>query len=193
MSPQPVAYYFDYASPWAYLADALAPRELAGVALDHRPVYLRGLESFAQGMPYSSAKLAYLMRDLARCAEHHRVPIAPPASFPIDGLHLLRAAWVAKDRGAFEPFHRAAFRATWAEQRETGKKEVAAVMLAEAIGCSEAAALESMTAPVIKDRLREETSRAAERGVFGTPSWIVGEELFWGHDRIGYVGRAARG
>ena len=102
MNTKPVDYFFDYASPWAYLADCIAARALDGVALAHHPVYLRGLESFANGIPYSSAKLAYLMRDLARCAEHHQVAIAPPASFPVDGLHLLRGAWVALERGAFE-------------------------------------------------------------------------------------------
>lgn len=189
---KPVDYYFDYASPWAFLADNLLARDLSGVTLTHRPIYLRGLESFSKGIPYTAAKLQYVTRDLARCAEHEGVTIAPPASFPIDGLQLLRGAYVALDKGAFDRFHRAAFEATWAKQRDVSKKEVAAAILAEALGSTEAAALEAMAAQPIKDRLRDETARAADRGVFGTPTWFVGDEMFWGHDRMGYVARAAR-
>lgn len=192
MTTTRVDYFFDYASPWAYLADSLLDRKLAGITLAHRPIYLRGLESFATGIPYTAAKLQYVARDLARCAEHEQVPIVPPASFPVDGLQLLRGAYVAIDKGAFDRFHRAAFEATWTKQREVSKREVAAAILAEALGCTEAAALEAMAAQPIKDRLRDETAKAAERGVFGTPTWFVGDEMFWGHDRLDYVARAAR-
>jgi len=191
-----VDYYFDYASPWAFLADKLLERDLAGVALAHRPIYLRGLESFSKGMPYTAAKLQYIARDLARCAEYEGVALAPPASFPVDGLQLLRGAHVAIERGAFDRFHRGAFDATWAEAKDVAQKSVAAKILADAIGSTEAAALEAMAAQPVKDRLRDETARAVERGVFGTPTWFVrresSDEMFWGHDRIGYVARAAR-
>ncbi len=183
--------YFDYASPWAYLASELVARDLTAAAIDHRPVYLRGLESFAKGLPYSSAKLTYLMSDFPRCAAHERIPLAPPAAFPIDGLHALRGALVAQDRGAFEGYHRATFRAVWAESRDITKKESAARLLAEAIGTTEAEALEAMSAQAIKDLLRDTTSAAVARGLFGVPTFFVGEEMFWGHDRIAYAARAA--
>jgi 2-hydroxychromene-2-carboxylate isomerase len=186
-----VELYFDYASPWAYLANELAARELPGVELDPHPIYLRGLETFAKGLPYSNAKLAYLMRDLERCAAHEGVKLAPPASFPIDGLHALRAALVAQERGAFDRFHGATFRAAWAEAREISTKEGAARLLAEALGATEAEALVAMAAQPIKDRLREATASAQARGAFGVPTFFVDEQMFWGHDRLAYVARAA--
>lgn len=192
MTETTVDYYFDYASPWAFLADKLLERDLGGITLAHRPIYLRGLESFAKGVPYTGPKLQYIARDLARCAEHEGVSLVPPASFPVDGLQLLRGAYVAMEKGAFERFHRAAFDAAWAQARDVAKKDVAAAILADAIGSTERAALEAMAAQTIKDRLRDETARAVERGVFGTPTWFVGDEMFWGHDRMGYVARAAR-
>ena len=54
-----VEFLFDYASPWSFLADAILPRSLPGIAVRKRPVYLRGFSSFAQGMPYGPEKLAY--------------------------------------------------------------------------------------------------------------------------------------
>ncbi len=119
------------------------------------------------------------------------MPLVPPATFPVDGLHLLRGARVAMDRGAFPAFHRAAFRATWAEQKDVSNRAVAATILAAAIGTDEGAALEAMSAQAVKDRVRDETARAVERGVFGTPTFFVGDEMYWGHDRLEYVARAA--
>jgi len=188
-----VALYFDYASPWAYIAEELLPRKLPGITVTHHPIYLRGLETFSKGLPYTGAKLQYLARDLARVAEHEGVPLVPPASFPMDGLQALRAAYVAQDSGAFDRFHRATFRAAWAERRDIGQKDVVARLLADAIGANEATAVEAMTAPAIKDRLREATTQAEARGVFGTPTFFVGDEMFWGHDRFDYVARAAAG
>jgi 2-hydroxychromene-2-carboxylate isomerase len=186
--------YFDYASPWAYLASELMPRKLPslGAAVIYRPIYLRGLESFAKGVPYTSSKLTYLMRDLARCAEYEGVTLTPPPTFPIDGLHALRGAFVAQDSGAFDRYHRTAFRAAWADARDITKKEVVGTILAEALGSSEATALEAMSIPALKDRLRDATAAAEARGVFGVPSFFVGDEMFWGHDRFDYVARAAR-
>lgn len=186
-----VALYFDYASPWAYIADELLPRKLPGITVTYHPIYLRGLETFSKGLPYTGQKLQYLARDLARVAEHEGVTLVPPSTFPLDGLHALRAASVAKDSGAFDRYHRATFRAAWAESRDIGQKAVVARLLADAIGASEATALEAMTAPPIKERLREATTQAEARGVFGTPTFFVGEEMFWGHDRFDYVARAA--
>lgn len=188
------AFYYDYASPWAYLANELLPRKLpilSAQSITYHPVYLRGLETFSKGLPYSAAKLAYLLHDFKRCAAHEGIAVAPPASFPVDGLHALRAACVAQDSGAFDRYHRAAFRGAWAEGRDINDKKVVAAILADALGSSEAVALEAISAQSIKDRLRDATAAAEARGVFGTPTFFVGDEMFWGHDRFDYVSRAA--
>ena len=65
-----VKFCFDYASPWTYIADCRVEEALAGLPVDiqYVPVYLRGFEMFRSGMPYTSAKLAYIARDMQRCA-----------------------------------------------------------------------------------------------------------------------------
>lgn len=183
--------HYDYASPWAFIASETAERKLPGVPLTWVPTYLRGLESFATGIPYSSAKLAYITRDLVRVAEHEKVNLQPPAQFPIDGLSTLRAAIAAGERGAFDRFHRAAFRAAWSEQRDVSDRGVAAALLAEAIGVSAADAAAAMADVAVKTKLRENTEQAAAKGAFGVPTFFVGDEMFWGHDRMDYVLRAA--
>ena len=186
-----VVCYFDYASPYSYLASELLAQALPGVAIEWRPIYLRGLESFASGVPYSGAKLAYLARDLARSAELHGVPFQPPVSFPVDGLQALRAAYVAMDRGVFDRFHRAIFRAAWAERKDIADKAVVVGILGEALGGAPTEPLlEAMAAN--KARLRAATDEAVLRGVFGVPAFFVGSEMFWGHDRLDQVARAAK-
>lgn len=187
-----VTAYFDFASPWAYVAWELAPKRLAGVALDWQPIYLRGLETFAKGLPYTAAKLQYIMRDLVRVAEHEGVALRPPATFPIDGLSALRAAIVAKERGAFDRFASMVFRATWAEAKPTNDKDLVAGLLGEAVGIGADDAVAAMAEQRVKDALRDGTAAAQARGVFGVPTFVVGDELFWGHDRMDYVARAAR-
>ena len=184
---------YDYASPWAFIATETIERKLPGVPLTWVPTYLRGLESFATGIPYTSAKLTYITRDLVRVAEHEKVPLQPPATFPIDGLSTLRAAIVAQGRGddVFARYHRAAFRAAWSEQRDVSNKAVAAALLAEALGSSAAEAEAAMASPDIKAALRANTEAAAARGAFGVPTFFVDDEMFWGHDRMDYVLRAA--
>lgn len=185
---KPVRLYFDYASPWAYLANELLPTRLPGVEIVLCPVYLRGLETFAQGMPYTAAKLQYIARDLVRCTEHEGVRFTPPPVFPVNGLYALRAALLAERAGVLASLHPALFRATWADARDVSNKAVVAEIARE-LGLD--AVAEALDDPWAKAELKTRTEAAAARGVFGVPTFAVGDELFWGHDRMDYVQRFA--
>jgi 2-hydroxychromene-2-carboxylate isomerase len=182
-----VDFLFDYASPWSYLANEVLARRLPGVVVDYVPVYLRGFESFATGVPYGSAKLAYTMTDFQRSARHEGVPIGAPATFPINGIHALRGAVHARRAGLFSAYHEAVFHAAWRDSREISTKEGVLAIAAEVGLAGAAAALED---PEIKAFVREHTDRAVARGVFGVPTFFVEDEMFWGHDRLDYVARA---
>jgi 2-hydroxychromene-2-carboxylate isomerase len=187
-----VEVFFDYASPWSYLATELISKKLPGVPIVWRPVYLRGFEPFMSGLPYGPLKLAYLMRDLQRVAAHEGVTVNMPHSFPIDGLQSLRAALLAQDAGpeAFERYHRAMFHATWRDGKDTTKKDVVLAILGEAMGAP--VSPEALATSAVKGRLRDATSHAIDRGIFGAPTFAVGDEIFWGLDRADYVLRAAQ-
>ena len=98
-----VEYLFDYASPWAYLADRMLANDsytiAQGVDVSFRPIYLRGLEMFNKGLPYSSRKLAYIAQDLTRCTSFLGIEFSFPEVFPVNGLYALRAALAAQRRG----------------------------------------------------------------------------------------------
>lgn len=182
-------FLFDYASPWAYLANELFTRKFPGVEIAYVPTYIRGLETFSTGMPYGQSKLLYILRDLQRCADFEQVPLAIPAEFPINGLYALRGALWAQRQGGFAAYHQTVFRATWAGNAAISNKAVV-IGLAEKAGLDAGAFAAGIEEPAIKDLLKTSTARWQERGVFGVPSFWVGDEQFWGHDRMDYVARA---
>src|SRR6185295_6834675 len=113
-----VEFLFDYASPYSFLASASLGAKLPKIEIDYRPVYLRGFESFATGIPFSAAKLAYLIVDLRRCAAELGLELRVPAAFPINGLYALRGAIAAQHAGRFAAYHEAMFQAAWQRGRD---------------------------------------------------------------------------
>jgi 2-hydroxychromene-2-carboxylate isomerase len=187
MAKPPIEFLFDYTSPWAFLANALIPKKLPDAVIVHTPVYLRGFEAFSQGMPYSSAKLAYLLMDFQRCAAIEEVAVAAPATFPFNAIHALRGALAAHDDGSFARYHDAVFRAAWQESRDISTPAAVAALASE-IGLP--AVAEAVADPKYKTAVRTNTESAVKRGAFGVPSFFLGDELFWGHDRMDYLARA---
>lgn len=185
----PVRFLFDYASPWAYPASETVGDLLPGLAVDYEPVYLRGLESFAERMPYGPNKPRYIRQDVARCLAHHGLPSQVPARSPINGLYALRGALVAKELGCFDVYHTAVMRGAWAQSRDISEPEPLLDVIRDA-GLDAKVFGDRIAADDVKQTLRSQTERAAAAGVFGVPSFFVGDELYWGHDRLDYVRRA---
>jgi 2-hydroxychromene-2-carboxylate isomerase len=184
-----VDFAFDYASPWSYLADATLARHFDPARVRYVPVYLRGFDSFKTGVPYTPSKLAYLLKDMVRSAAHLEVPVTMPPVFPINGLYALRAALAAQRDGGFPGFHAAMFRAAWAEGRDVSSRDTVAAIAREA---GAPAAAEGMDDPAIKDALRTGTEATVARGAFGVPTFFVGDEMYWGHDRMHFASAEAR-
>ena len=188
--PSDVEFAFDYASPWSFLANATLSRHFGDARITYVPVYLRGFQSFSQGVPYSPAKLSYLMRDFVRSATHAGVSYQMPSVFPINGLHALRAAVAAQRAGVFPALHDALFRAAWQQGRDVSDKATVVAIAREA---GFAGVADHIDDAEIKNALRASTDRAVARGAFGVPTFFVGDEMFWGHDRMHFAAEAARG
>lgn len=185
-----VEFLYDYASPYSFLASATLATAFPGASIEYRPVYLRGFESFATGIPYSAQKLAYLFVDMRRCAAEAGLDIRIPTGFPINGLYALRGAIAAQRAGKFAAYHEAMFQAAWQRGRDISQKESVAALATE-LGLPEVA--ESLDDPTIKDELRAATDAAKKRGVFGVPTFFVGAEMFWGADRMYQVAKLLTG
>lgn len=188
--PCVVEFCFDYASPWSYIADLRVEEALDGLPVEIRytPVYLRGFEMFRSGMPFTSAKLSYIVRDVQRCAAFYEIPLKIPSNFPINGLHLLRATVLLRERPECAAYRKAAYRATWVDDRNVSEPAVALEIGVE-LGMDREELSAGSASPAVKEDLRANTERAIERGAFGVPTFFVGDEIFWGQDRLDFLRR----
>jgi len=184
-------FLFDFGSPNAYLAHrALAGVEArAGVRFQYLPVLLGGLfkltgnQSPMSAFAHVPAKLAYERREMARFVARHRIAFRMNPHFPVNTLALMRLAVAAQDEGVFEPYVEAMFRFMWEEPRKLDDPETLAATLNEAKLPADKLLARGQEQSV-KDRLVANTNFAFERGAFGCPSFLLGEELYFGKDKL---------
>jgi 2-hydroxychromene-2-carboxylate isomerase len=176
--------YFDVGSPFVYLAAERIERVLGGDPV-WQPVLLGGLfkltgrSSWARG---DAERRRTGMADIeARAARYGLPPMRWPDAWPGDYLTAMRAATWAQTQGAAKAFALAAVRRAFVEGRDLSLAD-------EVLSAARAAGLdpdaEAFSHPAIKLALREATEAAHARGVFGVPTVAVGDELFWGDDRL---------
>jgi 2-hydroxychromene-2-carboxylate isomerase len=183
-------FWYEFGSTYSYPAamriEPLA--EKAGVELRWRPFLLGPIfkEFGWTDSPFNiyEAKGRYMWRDLTRICEGEGIPLKlPPVRFPQNGLKAARLALVGEGEGWTPAFTRAVFLANYAEQKDISDVETLGAILATLGVDADAALAEASTLP-IKDRLKQQTEEAAARGIFGAPSFTIGDELFWGNDRL---------
>ena len=134
-----------------------------------------------------AAKLRNRGRDLARWAEKHGLPFRVPDRFPIKTSRPLRGGLAARELGAETPYLDAVFARYW-ERNDPSITEVAGMeAVARDIGLDPAAFVALCDGPEIRQALIDETRAALDRGVFGAPSFHIGDELFWGKDRMEFI------
>ncbi len=192
-----IDFYWDFGSPASYLAHTRLPAiaAAAGATLVSHPMLLGGVfQATGNRSPIEvPAKGRYVLADLQRFARRDGAPFAMNPHFPINTLVLMRGAVGLQMRGdaRFGAWVDAVFRAIWVEGRPMGEPaEVATVLAAVGIGPDEFAALVGDAA--VKDELKRRTQAAVGRGVFGAPTVFVGDEMFWGQDRLDWVAAALR-
>jgi 2-hydroxychromene-2-carboxylate isomerase len=192
---QSVEFFFDVGSPASYLAWCRLPRicEEAGAALEYRPMLLGGVfQATGNQSPTTiPAKGQYIMADLARFAQRDRIPFSHNPFFPINTLTLMRGAagLQMRDPSRLVPYVDAVYRAIWVEGRNMNEPAIVAAVLQQA--GFEPQTLPALAAdPEVKERLKTVTQEAVARGVFGAPTFFVGEQMYWGQDRLDFVKQA---
>jgi len=189
MSKQ-VEFYFDVGSPASYLAwtqiAQLAERH--GAEVVYQPMLLGGVfKATGNASPASvPAKGRYTRIDFERFARRYQVPFAQNPFFPINTMQLMRGAVALLNSDQFRPYVDAVFRAIWVDGQNMGDPDVVARVLGGQ-GFDVAGLLQQINDPAVKERLRQITERAIERGVFGAPTFFVGDEMFFGQDRLDFV------
>ena len=193
--PQAVEFFFDVGSPASYLAwtQIGAIARDAGAELRQRPMLLGGVfQATGNASPSSvPAKGRYTFMDFDRHARRYGVPLRRNPHFPINTLGLMRAITGMQMRhpDRFEAFTQAVFEAIWVHSLNLNEPQIAADTLAAA-GFAPEAVQALMSDPEVKARLKTSTEEAVARGVFGAPTMFVGEQMFFGQDRLDWVREA---
>jgi 2-hydroxychromene-2-carboxylate isomerase len=192
-----VEYFFDVGSPTSYLAWTQLPRIAAeaGATIAWRPMLLGGVfKATGNASPVTvPAKGRWMSDDIQRWARRHGVPFAFNPHFPINTLTLMRGATGFQMRrpGDFLRYLGVVERAMWEAPKNLGDPAVLAATLAEAgFDAEEFVAL--VADPEVKAKLVATTEEAVARGVFGAPTFFVGKAMFFGQDRLDFVGEALR-
>lgn len=191
----PIEFYFDFSSPYSYLAaegiEAIAARH--GREIKWKPILLGAVFKVTGGAPLTEgfgAKAAYSVHDFARSARFAGIPYQMPSPFPVPTVAAARALiWLQGEHPSkATAFMHAVFRAYYVDGRDISQPEVVGAVAAEC-GLDPARVLAGAQEPLVKDQLRAQVETAIVRGVFGAPFIFVGDEGFWGNDRLPQVDR----
>ena len=191
-----VDFYFDVSSPWTYLAfrNIQPMAQELNVAINWRPVLVGGIFNTVNQRMYSSREDStsprnrYLLKDLQDCARQTGVQIIfPPKVFPVNSVKAMRGCiWLARDakkQSQLMAFIEATFAAYFTRQEDISQDAVLA-SICHQTGVDADTFLAGIAQPDIKDALKANTDEAMRRGAFGVPSFFVGDDMYFGNDRL---------
>jgi 2-hydroxychromene-2-carboxylate isomerase len=192
MPDAPIEFYFDFSSPYGYLGAQRIETVAAefGRAVLWRPILLGVIFKITGQTPLVSQTMRgpYAARDMARSARKLGVKFALPEAFPFSSVYPCRVFYWLDGRAPEDAkaYARTVYDVAFAGNKPPAEPE-AAVELAVGLGHDRAAVLAGMQDAAVKARLRKEVQQAMDKGVFGSPFFIVDGEPFWGNDRLGEV------
>ena len=187
-----VEFHFDFGSPNAYLAHLVVPEieKRTGAKFEYVPILLGGVfkltnnRSPAESMRGIKNRLEYEELERQRFVRRHAIRrFSFNPFFPVNTLLIMRGAVAAQLEGVFDRYVDEVFRHMWAEPKKMDDPEVVHAVL-EQSGLNAAALLARTQEPAVKDRLLKNTEASVARGAFGSPTFFVGSELFFGKDRL---------
>jgi 2-hydroxychromene-2-carboxylate isomerase len=185
----PVDFYFEFSSPYGYIASRLAEdlEERIGRPLRWRPILLGPIFKLTGQAPLTQLPMKgpYAQKDFSRTARLHKLPYRHPDKFPIGTVAACRAFYWMHDRdpAAARSLAKALYRAYFEDNRDISAAPVLAEVAREA-GVDTAALAAALEDPAMKERMKSEEDAAIAAGVFGSPFFIADGEPFWGVDRI---------
>ncbi len=188
-----IEFFFDFVSPASYIAHKVLPKiaDAAGAELQYRPMFLGGVMKATGNAPpaFVPAKGAWMAKDLPRWCKKYGITFNFNPHFPVNTLPTMRGACALLGTDIFPAYMDAMFDAVWLEPKNMGEpEEIAKVVSSIGLDPEEFAAMAQ--APENKQALKKNTDEAVERGVFGAPAIFVGDDLYFGQDRLFMVAEA---
>ncbi|MEO8542431.1 MAG: 2-hydroxychromene-2-carboxylate isomerase [Burkholderiaceae bacterium] len=194
-----IEFFFDCSSPWTYLAfHNIQPMAAEiGVPICWRPILVGGVFNAVNPSVYAArdnpvpAKQAYMVKDLADWSRQAGLTIRmPPSVFPVNSVKVMRACLWLLPQLRMLPFARVAFEAYWSLDRDISDDAVLRE-LCKQCALEPSALLAGITEGNIKNQLKANTEELVRRGGFGSPTMFIGDDMYFGNDRLELVRAAA--
>ncbi|MFK7966748.1 MAG: 2-hydroxychromene-2-carboxylate isomerase [Burkholderiaceae bacterium] len=189
-------FLFDFGSPNAYLVHRVLPAfaKRTGVRVSYKPVLIGGIFKATNNQPPMLAfapvkgKLAYERLELKRFVERHQIPFEMNPHFPVNTLQIMRGAIAAQQSAQFDDYVELMMTHMWQTPQKLDDPAVIEKVLTDG-GLDAQAIMTKASDPQVKQALADNTADAVERGVFGLPSFFLGQELWYGKERLDDIER----
>ena len=187
---KPFEFYFDFASPYSFIAHKKIRKieKENSIKINYMPILLGGLLKSA-GIKANvdiPIKGKYMVKDCKLLAEKYNIEFHFNSYFPINSLNLMRCVLVAEKKNFSQNFINKFFDAIWKDGLNLNDNIIVEKLLKNLDINPKTFLMESVQ-PKIKDELRKRTDAAYKKGIFGAPSFIVNNKVFWGQDRLEFV------
>lgn len=187
---KPFDFYFDFGSPYTFLAhkEVRKIEKEYSIKINYMPILLGGILKLAGNKANAEIPIKgkYMIKDCKLWAEKNKTEFKFNSYFPIITLNLMRGVLVAEKKNLSNIFIDKIFDSIWINNINLNKTENFEIILKN-LKLDSASFLIQIADQKIKDNLKKKTETAYEKGIFGTPSFMVNNKLFWGQDRLEFV------
>ena len=191
---KPLEFYFDFISPYSFLAHKQIRKieNKEGIKIIYKPILLGGLHNLhgIKAPAFIPAKAKHMVRDCKLIAEKNNIRFKFNSYFPIRSLNLMRGVLVAEEDNVKKYYIDNIFNTIWQDGLNMND-EIVIQKILQNLNINPKTFSLRTTSSLIKDLLRKKTNEAYEKGVFGAPTFIVNNKIFWGQDRIEFALREA--
>ena len=187
---KPFDFYFDFISPYSFLAhkEIIKIERKNSIKIKYKPILLGGLHNLhgIKAPAFIPPKAKHMIRDCKLIAEKNKIKFKFNSYFPIKSLNLMRGVFVAEEDNYKSHYIDSIFNAIWQDGLNMNDENVIQKVLKNLNINPKTFHLRSASSS-IKDSLRKKTNEAYEKGIFGAPSFVSNNKIFWGQDRLEFV------
>ena len=187
---KPFDFYFDFISPYSFLAhkEIRKIENKEGCKIRYIPILLGGLHNLhgIKAPAFIPAKAKHMIKDCKLIAERNNIKFKFNSYFPIRSLNLMRGVLVAEEDNIKNYYIDNIFNTIWQDGLNMNDEIIIQKVLKNLNANPKTFALRS-TSSLIKDTLRKKTTEAYEKGIFGAPTFVVNDKIFWGQDRLEFA------
>jgi|TARA_X000001036_G_scaffold434420_1_gene473761 2-hydroxychromene-2-carboxylate isomerase len=187
---KPFEFYFDFISPYSFLAhkEIIKIEKRDSIKIKYKPILLGGLHNLhgIKAPAFIPAKARHMIRDCKLIAEKNNISFKFNSYFPIKSLNLMRGVLVAEEDNFKSYYIDSIYNAIWQDGLNLNDENIFQKILKN-LNINPKTFLLRLASSSIKDSLKKKTSEAYEKGIFGAPSFVINNKIFWGQDRIEFA------